>query len=213
MFAALLALAVAAAAPTTTFGDVFSIYDYPEAALRQDRGGTVGFRLLISNKGMPTGCEVIHSTGWEDLDVRTCGVLISRARFDPAIDAIGQPTPGTYLGYTTWSIPGRKAKGAFGAPKSEVTVTIAHGPKAIQFPATVLVAVAVNSTGVPSDCTPVIRNRSSKDLEGEKLVRDKLGGVACAELLRTFQFRPMSNPEGQPIDSVQTARILFELAP
>lgn len=212
MFAAALALAVVAAEPTKNFQEVFSTYDYPEAVLRKNRDGTVGYRLLISDKGVPTGCEIFHSTGWKELDIRTCAVLIVRARFKPALDTLGKPTAGTYIGRATWSIPGRKAKGAFGAPEFELTVTIAHGPKDIAFPAIASVAVAVDRNGAPSDCTPMAWS-FSKDLQTALLVRDKLGEVACAELLQTFKFRPMSNEAGQPIVSIQTARVRFELAP
>ena len=212
MFAATLALAVVAAAPTNGIRDVFSTRDYPEAALRENRGGTASYRLLISDKGAPTGCEITHSSGWDDLDAATCSALVRRARFEPALDSEGRRAAGSYIGYMTWLVPGRASKGAFDAPMSELTITIAQGAKDIVFPATAFVALAVDPGGRLSDCTPTIRNSRSKALEADRAVRDELGAAACVETVRTLNFRPMTDATGRPIASIQTARVRFELA-
>lgn len=79
--------------------------DYPRKALREGREGTAKFRLDISDRGKVTGCEIIESTGWEDLDEETCRLLPKKARFMPAKDASGRPIPDNYYGSITWRLP------------------------------------------------------------------------------------------------------------
>jgi len=213
MFTAILATAVVAAEPTRNLQDVFSTYDYPEAELRDDHGGTVGYRLLVSDKGMPTGCEVMYSTRWKALDIRSCAVLIVRARFKPALDSAGRAVPGIFSGRVTWSVPGRRTIGSTDAPDSDLTVNLASMPKGIRSPAVAVVAFAVDTKGSASDCTPMMPSDvRPKDLKSEQLIRDKLGRTACSQILQTLKFRPMSDEQGQPIVSIQTARVSFEAA-
>lgn len=79
--------------------------DYPVAALREERSGTVGFQLEIGSSGEVTGCNIVESSGHADLDQASCGNLIRRARFSPARDANGEPVASTYSNKVRWEIP------------------------------------------------------------------------------------------------------------
>jgi protein TonB len=111
MAAAITVQAVDAAAhplpprPAGRPGDWASDDDYPVAALRDNAEGNVGFLLTIGPDGLPTKCEVIQSSGNADLDNTTCIVLLQRARFNPATDANGNPTNGTFRSTIRWRIP------------------------------------------------------------------------------------------------------------
>jgi protein TonB len=79
--------------------------DYPARALREERGGTVGFRLTIGADGRPTDCEITTSSGSPDLDETACTLLKRRGRFAAATDGDGRPTTGYYTSRFKWVIP------------------------------------------------------------------------------------------------------------
>ncbi len=84
---------------------VWGAHDYPSRAIREGMQGSVTFRLTVSPTGMATGCEVTKSSGYEFLDQHTCATVSKHARLDPATDADGAPTEGTYWNTVRWSIP------------------------------------------------------------------------------------------------------------
>jgi TonB family protein len=83
----------------------FSGDDYPAAALRANDQGTTGFRLIIGPDGRVSECTVTSSSGSAALDMATCRILRSRARYSPARDGNGNPTSGRDSGRVTWRLP------------------------------------------------------------------------------------------------------------
>ncbi len=79
--------------------------DYPAEAMRDEHEGKVGVRLEIDSTGLPVGCSIISSSGFEELDRRTCSILTNRARFSPARDPKGKPIAASYSTRMTWSLP------------------------------------------------------------------------------------------------------------
>lgn len=76
--------------------------DYPAAAARQNHQGTVAFQLTIDSSGLPAGCSVVQSSGFEELDQQVCSLMVQRARFSPARDASGKAIAAPYKGRFTW---------------------------------------------------------------------------------------------------------------
>lgn len=79
--------------------------DYPSAALREGRGGRVGYSLQVGTDGRVTKCTITSSSGHADLDTATCELLQRRARFDPAIGKDSNPTVGSWTQTVNWTIP------------------------------------------------------------------------------------------------------------
>lgn len=79
--------------------------DYPSRALREEREGTVGFRLDIGPDGKVTDCTVTSSSGHADLDSEACRLLMRRARFRAAQDTGGNPVGDAYSSRFVWRIP------------------------------------------------------------------------------------------------------------
>jgi protein TonB len=79
--------------------------DYPPKALREEREGTTRFRVSIGPDGRVTDCQVTGSSGSPDLDAAACANISRRARFNPAMDAQGNPTTGSYSNAIRWVIP------------------------------------------------------------------------------------------------------------
>lgn len=78
--------------------------DYPSRARREGVEGVAGFRLSVGPDGRVTNCEITSSSGSSDLDNQTCTLAQRRARFNPAIDADGNPSSDTYSGRVRWKL-------------------------------------------------------------------------------------------------------------
>ncbi|MDP3858350.1 MAG: TonB family protein [Stagnimonas sp.] len=70
--------------------------NYPSAALRKEIEGTVGVRVTVGPDGRVSGCTVSSGSGSGDLDSAACDGMTRYARFDPALDAAGNPTSGSF---------------------------------------------------------------------------------------------------------------------
>lgn len=84
-----------------------SVEDYPDSARELGEQGTVRFALDVGAHGRPTSCRITGSSGSQALDSATCRIMVSRARFAPAIDAQGHPMPDTFRSSITWRGPER----------------------------------------------------------------------------------------------------------
>ena len=78
--------------------------DYPKSSLANNEQGTVHYRVKIDRRGVPSECEVTRSSGFERLDLATCDLLMSRARFTPSRDSRGRAGRSTYDGRVIWRI-------------------------------------------------------------------------------------------------------------
>lgn len=84
----------------------FSDQDYPYVALRQEATGRTNVRLAVDETGRVTDCVLMRSSGNASLDHTTCGVLIRKAQFHPALDLNGQPVKSIILTNVNWLIMG-----------------------------------------------------------------------------------------------------------
>ena len=104
--AAVQAEALPAPRPSTNASTWFDKNDYPSAAIRTGEEGAVKFALDVSATGAVTGCRIVESSGFADLDAQTCASAMIHARFDPAVDAHGKAVAGTYVRRMRWTLPG-----------------------------------------------------------------------------------------------------------
>jgi hypothetical protein len=90
---------------TSGKGDLQSLFspeDYPLAASKEMQQGTTEFLILIDEHGVPKDCTVMASSGAAILDSRSCGVILARARFSPAIGHDGVPMKSSFRKRVTW---------------------------------------------------------------------------------------------------------------
>jgi TonB family protein len=78
--------------------------DYPPAAQRDGREGTVRFEAQVDARGIVSDCVILQSSGHEDLDAATCRLVRQRARFAPGRDSDGSPVGGTYTTRVRWQM-------------------------------------------------------------------------------------------------------------
>ena len=74
--------------------------DYPSSALRREEQGTVTMRITIGTNGRVEACSVTGSSGSSALDQAACRGMQRYARYNPALNAAGNPITDT----TTQSI-------------------------------------------------------------------------------------------------------------
>lgn len=79
--------------------------DYPPAALRAGEAGRTKFRLTIGVDGQVTGCSIVVSSGFGELDQTACRLLQRRGRFAPAKNAAGVAIASTYTSSVLWRLP------------------------------------------------------------------------------------------------------------
>lgn len=110
--------------PRQPLASLFSYNDYPQAAMQLGREGDVAALLTIDPEGRVESCFIDSGAGDPHLDVATCRILRSRARFEPARDANRVPVRGAYPAPVSWRIP-LNMRVPLTAWRSEVTATIA----------------------------------------------------------------------------------------
>ena len=91
--------AMAADAPDRQAEANAAFTEYPKASLANNEQGTVHYRVKIDRRGVPRQCEVTQSSGYERLDLATCDLLMSRARFSRT-----QGRRSVYDGKVIWRI-------------------------------------------------------------------------------------------------------------
>lgn len=78
--------------------------DYPGLAIIRGQTGTVGMTLLIDEKGQVADCTVEQPSGAAVLDVASCFLVQTRAKFLPAMDSKGKPMRSAVSQRISWRI-------------------------------------------------------------------------------------------------------------
>jgi hypothetical protein len=79
--------------------------DYPLDMLSAGQPALVNFRLSIGPDGVPTACYIQATTRPKEFDNAVCKSVMRRARFSPALDAMGQPLASYYQNGVYFKIP------------------------------------------------------------------------------------------------------------
>lgn len=73
-----------------------SAADFPDDQRQRRRGGFTSVRLLLDEAGKPTDCHV-QRAGANSFNGAACRILMEKGRFQPALDAAGQPLPSYFV--------------------------------------------------------------------------------------------------------------------
>ena len=211
MFLQILALAAVTAAEPINARTWATPNDYPTNALRKSQGGIVSFRLTIADDGKPILCEIIEATGYKEIDLSSCALLLRRSRFEPARDAAGNATFAVYNNSLTWWASGMKP---LAQPlRYDATLTVKNLPTNLPNPTLVRLAFAVDALGHTSNCTPAMPDpparKGSRESKIEQESLDLLGEPACKAIQTDLTLKPAMGREGKPVASVQTIRVMF----
>jgi protein TonB len=86
-------------------GSYVSDADYPTDAIRREEQGATRFKLAVGPDGRVTNCTVTASSGSAALDLATCRLMKSRARFAPARDSSGNAVADAVSSMIVWRLP------------------------------------------------------------------------------------------------------------
>ena len=92
---------------TSAQGDLQGLFrpeDYPLVSAKSDQQGTTTFIILMDEKGTAKDCTIIGSSGSASLDSRSCGIILERGKFSPAMDAEGKPMESAFVRRITWRL-------------------------------------------------------------------------------------------------------------
>lgn len=191
----MLAGAVIAATPLTP-APWFTFDDYPMKAFEKKQQGVTLFELLVTPQGAVAQCNVVKSSGSEELDKTTCYLATKRAQFTPARGSDGQALYGVYRSQALWAIPENRIVANAG-PDLEISVN--QLPAGTTQPPVVKLAYAVDAQGVPSQCTLM-----PSSLKQPAVLVD----LGCRELLSKVRGAVVG-PAGQPVPAVKSAAVRF----
>ena len=90
---------------STDPGEWVTPKDYPTMSLLNGSVGVTTFRLQVNELGEPEGCTIVETSGFEELDARTCEVVTDRARFRPPLNDKGEQVESTYTNRVRWVLP------------------------------------------------------------------------------------------------------------
>ena len=80
----------------------FRTNDFPINAAMMGHNGLVQVRMDVDAEGKMAGCHVLRRTNPDEFAEITCEILGKRARFSPALDAIGKPVKSFYMFKLHW---------------------------------------------------------------------------------------------------------------
>lgn len=118
--------------------------DYPSMAIRRQEQGVVSVLLRVADNGTVTSCTVTESAKSKHLDMKTCEVLTSRAKFKSATNASGEPVAGDFRHAIDWSLEGKTA--------SVVKLDLRASTIPSSYKSPVTAKLMLGATGRVSDC-------------------------------------------------------------
>ena len=78
--------------------------DYPASAARAGIEGSVAVRFTVQPDGRVSGCQIVKSSGSNDLDNTTCRLIERRFRYRPARDVQGRAIAEVTTKLYTWGL-------------------------------------------------------------------------------------------------------------
>jgi TonB family protein len=196
----LAASALVRAVPVGSPGSWMNDMDYPAGAARRKEEGIVGFSMLIAPDGRVAKCDVTTSSGFPDLDQRTCAVMLVRTKFKPAHDENGKRVYDRYRAFLTWRLPGKQGgRNPLGRPvyEPDMILEVQKLRKAEQEHVVAIVA-RTDGKGRVAYCESNETENSSPQLVA----------IACAQM-KTSYTSDLRDGAGNPLPAIQGVRIAF----
>ena len=68
-----------------------TVADFPDGLIGPGQQASVGVRYTVETDGRVTGCTVLRSSGFAQVDSLACGLITQRFRYRPAMNRAGEP--------------------------------------------------------------------------------------------------------------------------
>ena len=170
--------------------------DYPDSLRKMT--GTVETVLIVDAMGKTTGCSIIGSSGFTELDRLTCAIFLKRSRFKAARDDTGQPIPGLFRMRFSWRAPGTYQLPKL--PEPDIQLTVSKLPK-LGSRTALQVWLQMSSSKTPEVCK---LDPSERD--------PQLEFVVCSAVMRMRDLPAVTDATGTPVRGVLSLSVGFSLA-
>jgi TonB family protein len=159
----------------------------PEVDLFFEQSGRTQITVIVGTDGRVNECRIRRSSGYAELDRSACYVMERFGRFDPALDASGQPVRGEFNQTLGWDAAGDEV---FWAD----TLEFPYPPAALAAGAEgeVRISFKVGPAGRASDCE-VVESSGSNVLDAatcENVLRLR-GSARGPEIATAIQLIPL----------------------
>jgi len=167
--------------------------DYPAGGNTTVHQGTVEFALPITSDGTLINCEIILSSGYKELDDQTCKIMLTRAKFHPAMTSSGIEMNGIYRNFLRW---GRNPLDVVNDADLALSVNkLPDGNKSYRL---VRVDMMLDEHGKVTDCAA----EKTTDSTG-------LESLSCQRAMAAWTSLPPMVVGGVNVPSVQTKFVAF----
>ena len=79
-----------------------TVADFPDGLIGPGQQASVGVRYTVEIDGRVTGCSVLRSSGFSQVDALACRLITQRFRYRPATNRAGQPVRAVITESHTW---------------------------------------------------------------------------------------------------------------
>lgn len=178
-------------------------------------------RIIISPEGRAAQCYPIFSAGYASADEALCRAVTERFRFDPARDAVGNPTSEIRILQLRWDGAGPAAlpAPAPSRPAGRDARRAAGGARPAE-----LISGAIRGDDYPANSirqgeqgrvtTRLVVGRSGR-LESCSVVRSsgftRLDNAACMLFILRLRFDPARDEQGNPVEEALERSITWSL--
>lgn len=171
--------------------------DYPPSAIARNEQGSVLFKIVVRPDGVPDTCTILLSSGYKDLDDRTCNIVLERARFAPAIGLDNKAVYAVYRQVLSWAL-GRPLPPV---DSSDLELMVNQAPRGVSLPHEVQIAFFHGADGRFGRCSAV---------SGPKNPPAELVDLACKSMSQS-PGDPVRNSAGHAVDAIDMASVRFSL--
>ena len=164
----------------------------------------VSTRTTVAPDGSARDCVAEHGSGDAYLDAYTCGIIMKRARFQPAKWLDGTPVYGVLHIPVVWAtMTFDPMEDAEEISQPDMELFVDRLPKGARKRVTIDFMFAADETGRILSCS------QSLPLSKHEKTFPELVALGCNELTRQWVAIPPKDPSGKPVRSVQNASVAF----
>ena len=171
--------------------------DYPRISLQEEHDGLVSIEFLYDPSGHVFECDVVASSGWPELDQRTCDAILARAHIKPSRDNAGQAVGTKGQLRFNWVLPNKGPKPH--APLSpDIEIEVASLPADTKRPSLQVVSIVAENGSVESCAINGKRGTGSEGLDR----------AACKTVMSDM-FPTARDSSGKPMRYLRIDNVAF----
>lgn len=187
---------------------IFTVDDFPEYLQRAGQSRTVHTRTTVRPDGTIQGCVTESSSGDAKLDAYTCGLIVKRAKFQPATWTDGSPVFGVIRLPVSWWIADAPLsnEAMLESVSPDLDISVNQLPKPAHRIVGIELEVAADENGHPVSCAEYSPVKNDRKHHFPELIP-----LACQKVTSSLLLSPPVDQSGKAARSVQIVSVHFKL--